>query len=61
MPEKIPPPLLEQLAVGGRMVIPVGSFYQELKVVEKTGTGLTQKDALSVRFVPFVGEAERDR
>ncbi len=59
-PEKIPPPLLDQLAVGGRMIIPVGRFYQELKVIEKTATGLAERSVLPVRFVPFVGEAERE-
>jgi protein-L-isoaspartate(D-aspartate) O-methyltransferase len=58
-PEKVPPPLLEQLAVGGRMVIPVGGFYQELKVIERTATGFSERSVLPVRFVPFVGEAER--
>lgn len=58
-PERIPPPLLEQLALGGRMVIPVGRFYQELKVIERTPDGLKESSVLPVRFVPFVGEAER--
>lgn len=57
-PERIPPPLLAQLAIGGRMVIPVGGFYQELKVIEKTATGILESSVLPVRFVPFVGEAE---
>ncbi len=57
-PEKIPPPLLEQLAPSGRMVIPVGAFYQELKVIKRQGGGYTEKSVLPVRFVPFVGEAE---
>ncbi|MEO6323593.1 MAG: protein-L-isoaspartate(D-aspartate) O-methyltransferase [Thermoanaerobaculia bacterium] len=57
-PERIPPPLLEQLAAGGRMVIPVGGFYQELKVIEKTPAGIVESSVLPVRFVPFVGEAE---
>lgn len=57
-PEYVPPPLLNQLAPGGRMVIPVGGFYQELKVIEKTPTGVKERSVLPVRFVPFVGEAE---
>lgn len=57
-PERVPPPLLEQLAPTGRMVIPVGAFYQELKVIERQGGGYTEKSVLPVRFVPFVGEAE---
>jgi len=55
-PEQIPPPLLEQLASPGRMVIPVGGFYQELKVIERNGAGYTEKSVLPVRFVPFVRE-----
>jgi protein-L-isoaspartate(D-aspartate) O-methyltransferase len=57
-PERVPPPLLEQLSATGRMVIPVGAFYQELKVIERQGGGYTEKSVLPVRFVPFVGEAE---
>ncbi len=60
-PETVPEPLLAQLAPGGRMVIPVGGFYQELKVIERTPAGLVEKSVLPVRFVPFVGEAERQR
>ena len=56
-PERIPPPLLEQLASLGRMVIPVGGFYQELKVIERSGGGYTEKSVLPVRFVPFVRES----
>ncbi len=56
-PERIPQPLVEQLAVGGRMVIPVGGFFQELKVFTKQEDGrLSEKDVLPVRFVPMTGE-----
>ncbi len=57
-PEKVPPPLLAQLAPGGRMVIPVGGFYQELKVIERTDQGLRERSVLPVRFVPFVREGD---
>jgi len=60
-PETVPEPLLAQLAPGGRMVIPVGGFYQELKVIERTADGFRERSVLPVRFVPFVGEAERHR
>jgi len=60
-PETVPGPLLEQLAPGGRMVIPVGGFYQELKVIERTPDGFRERSVLPVRFVPFVGEAEKHR
>jgi protein-L-isoaspartate(D-aspartate) O-methyltransferase len=59
-PDRIPPALLDQLAPGGRMVIPVGSFFQELKVLSKDSNGkITEKDILPVRFVPMTGEIEK--
>ncbi len=51
-----PPPLIEQLKVGGRLVMPVGSGYttQQLTVVEKIAPGQTTTRAVAlVRFVPF--------
>ena len=57
-PGHIPQPLLDQLAEGGRMVIPVGDFAQELLLLKKVG-GLIEKQAvISVRFVPMTGEAQ---
>ena len=55
-PDTVPEPLVEQLAVGGRMVIPVGPQYgtQSLQVLEKQADGgITTIDVLPVRFVPF--------
>jgi protein-L-isoaspartate(D-aspartate) O-methyltransferase len=57
-PETIPPPLLEQLAVGGRLVIPVGSAAQELLVVIKTEDGFRRESIVPVRFVPMTGKSE---
>jgi len=52
--------LIDQLAAGGVMVIPVGGFFQELKVFRKGADGnVTEKDILPVRFVPMTGEVER--
>ncbi|MCH8032750.1 MAG: protein-L-isoaspartate(D-aspartate) O-methyltransferase [Bacteroidetes bacterium] len=53
--EYIPPPLIEQLKDGGKMIIPVGSPYlnQTLILVEKEGEDLTTTSLLPVRFVPF--------
>jgi protein-L-isoaspartate(D-aspartate) O-methyltransferase len=59
-PERIPQPLIDQLAPGGVMVIPVGGFFQELKVFRKSADGrVTEKDILPVRFVPMTGEVEK--
>jgi len=61
-PARIPEPLLDQLAPGGRMVIPVGGFFQELKVFTKEADGrITEKDIIPVRFVPMTGEAQKNR
>jgi protein-L-isoaspartate(D-aspartate) O-methyltransferase len=57
-PPRIPPPLEEQLEVGGKLVVPVGEGYQELLVVERTASGLTRRSALPVRFVPMTGKAQ---
>ena len=58
-PPRIPEPLMDQLAPGGRMVIPVGGFFQELKVFTKNSDGsVSEKDIIPVRFVPMTGEAE---
>ena len=55
-PPYIPQPIIDQLKVGGRMVLPVGEFYQELIIVVKTEEGLTKKSIIPVRFVPMTGE-----
>ncbi len=57
-PDHVPPALVEQLAVGARLVIPVGSFYQDILIVTKTDNGTTTESVLPVRFVPMTGEAQ---
>ena len=56
-PERIPQPLIDQLAPGGRMVIPVGTAEQWLTVVEKTSSGVVERRTIPVRFVPFTRQA----
>ena len=57
----IPQPLIDQLAVGGRLVIPVGQFDQELLLITRRKNGTIKRETkLPVRFVPMTGEAEDD-
>ncbi len=58
-PPRVPPPLLDQLAEGGRLVIPEGKFWQELKVYRKEKDKITSRSDISVRFVPMTGRAEQ--
>lgn len=55
-PPKLPKPLLDQLRVGGRMVVPVGgSFFQDLLVITKTADGLEKRTVIPVRLTPMTG------
>jgi protein-L-isoaspartate(D-aspartate) O-methyltransferase len=61
-PPRIPEPLQEQLAVGGRLVVPIGEpWKQELLVVTRTEDGTRQRSVIPVAFVPMVGEAQGAR
>jgi protein-L-isoaspartate(D-aspartate) O-methyltransferase len=61
-PNHIPQPLIHQLAIGGRMIIPVGDLSQNLILIEKNATGTTEKKVLPVYFVPMTGsEVEKNR
>lgn len=56
---KTPPALIEQLAEGGRLLIPVGrrTYYQQLRLIEKDQEGKTHsKGLMGVAFVPLIGE-----
>lgn len=56
-PSKIPKPLTDQLAEGGRMIIPVGEKYvQELVLLHKINNRLIEKSVLPVLFVPMVDQ-----
>lgn len=53
-----PAPLLDQLADGGRMVIPVGDRgVQQLRLIRRSGHELVETNVLDCRFVPLVGQA----
>ena len=52
---RVPPPLLQQLAAGGRLVIPIGDLgMQELVLYERTQNGIAERRAGGVRFVPLI-------
>ena len=55
-PDKVPQPLIKQLKEGGRLVIPVGTHYQELKLLRKVKGEIETKSIIPVRFVPMIRE-----
>ena len=55
-PPTIPQPLIEQLAMGGRLVMPVGEAAQTLQVLTKSPAGMAIGDQIPVRFVPMVND-----
>lgn len=60
----IPPPLIKQLKIGGRLIIPLGStvYYQTLTLVTKKKKGKLGVEQMgSVAFVPMIGEAEKKK
>lgn len=61
-PEDVPKPLVEQLAEGGLMVIPVGERYQQMLYLMRKKDGKLEREALRpTLFVPMTGEAEDNR
>src|SRR5262249_31668839 len=60
-PEKVPPPLLEQLKEGGRMVIPLGTrFDQAVFLMTKRDGKLVGKKLRPTLFVPMTGKAQKE-
>lgn len=57
-PDDVPQPLIDQLAEGGRLVIPVGTYHQDLKLIRKIKGEIKTMNVIPVRFVPMTGEAE---
>jgi len=55
-PASVPEPLLEQLGIGGRMIVPVGNqrMDQRLTVITRTQSGYTEEQLSNVNFVPFL-------
>ncbi len=55
-PEEVPPALVAQLAVGGKLVVPVGAAEQDMLIITKTKGGVLTKKTLPVRFVPMTAK-----
>ena len=53
-PREVPPVLVDQLADQGILVMPVGDWHQEIRVIQKRGGQVQSRDVLPVRFVPMV-------
>jgi len=56
-PNHIPSPLLEQLAIGGRLILPLGDYPQRLLLIRRTKEGYQETELLPVVFVPMTGQA----
>lgn len=56
-PREIPLPLVEQLAMGGRLIAPVGADVQRLVLLTREAQGVSRRELLTVRFVPMTGRA----
>ena len=59
-PPRIPEQLLKQLKVGGRMVLPVGGFFQDLLVITKTADGIEKRTIIPVRLSPMKGQIRNE-
>lgn len=57
-PPYVPQPLIDQLKIGGKMVIPVGNFLQDLQVLTKTEHGVETRKVGPVRVPAMTGEAQ---
>jgi protein-L-isoaspartate(D-aspartate) O-methyltransferase len=58
-PDQVPQALVDQLGLGGRMVVPVGDFVQNMMIIEKTRNGVVKRQTIPVRFVPMTGKPQQ--
>ena len=55
---KVPPLLIQQLRVGGKMVLPLGGFFQDLLVITKAADGIEKRTVIPVRLSPMTGTVQ---
>jgi protein-L-isoaspartate(D-aspartate) O-methyltransferase len=61
-PDHVPQALVDQLAPGGRLVIPVGQHSQELVLIQKDmGGSVQRREVVPVKFVPMTGQVRKGR
>ena len=60
---QVPVALLDQLAIGGRLVMPVGAHRenQKITIIDRTNKGLEYEQSIAVRFVPLFQRDENDQ
>jgi protein-L-isoaspartate(D-aspartate) O-methyltransferase len=55
-PDEVPKALVEQLALRGKMVVPVGTGFQQMVIITKTESGVVERRTIPVAFVPMTGK-----
>lgn len=55
-PDQVPQTLVDQLALRGKMVIPVGSTFQEMVIITRDKSGIVERRTIPVQFVPMTGK-----
>jgi protein-L-isoaspartate(D-aspartate) O-methyltransferase len=58
-PDQIPQALVDQLALKGKMVIPVGTTFQEMVIITRDDSGIVERRTIPVRFVPMTGKPKQ--
>lgn len=60
-PPHIPRQLIEQLRIGGKMVVPVGGLFQDLLVITRAADGIEKRAVIPVRLAPMAGKVRDDK
>ncbi len=58
-PDQVPQALVNQLALNGKMVIPVGTTFQEMVIITRNESGVVERRTIPVRFVPMTGKPKQ--